>query len=309
MSDQAESLRTMVGAGGLNPKARTQSQRLDSRERLNASPQNDSPTPEPAYGPRVVCITGAKGGVGTSNLVLNLGAALCRMSQRVLLVDANTKNADLAFLAGVSVRSRSLLPQSHAGAAPTGTSRLERLIDLIHRFECFEFAVERPKTPPIDSPAIDWVLIDAGRAAENSTSPLARFAHQMIVVSTPEPLALAHAHRALRQADQATNRTEHDRTMHIVLSQAASVFEGRECLSEFTDFCREHMNTHVIALGAIPTDTCVRHAVRSRVPYFMAHQHSAAARSVRKIARLLLREAKQSPVAPQCSPFFARGQL
>ena len=58
----------------------------------------------PPTGLRSLLFTSGKGGVGTSNLVLNLAIALGEMGQRVLVVDADIGLANLDLLCGLAPR-------------------------------------------------------------------------------------------------------------------------------------------------------------------------------------------------------------
>ena len=81
------------GRGGTNcgrgPRA--------SRNRNRASSRSTRTT-------RSLVFTSGKGGVGTSNLVLNLAIALGEMGQRVVVVDADLGLANLDLLCGLTPR-------------------------------------------------------------------------------------------------------------------------------------------------------------------------------------------------------------
>src|SRR5438270_10184058 len=86
MSDQADGLRQLV------------------RARSGASALADPPPPSIPACPsaRSLVLTSGKGGVGTSNLALNLAIALGEMGQRVLVVDADLGLANLDLLCGLT---------------------------------------------------------------------------------------------------------------------------------------------------------------------------------------------------------------
>src|SRR4051794_34768072 len=86
MSDQADGLRQLVQA------------------RSGASALADPPPAVPGAGPRSrsLVLTSGKGGVGTSNLALNLAIALGERGGRVVLVDADLGLANIDLLCGLS---------------------------------------------------------------------------------------------------------------------------------------------------------------------------------------------------------------
>ena len=53
---------------------------------------------------QVIAVTGGKGGVGKSNVSINLGVCLAEMGRRVVLLDADLGLANLDILLGISAR-------------------------------------------------------------------------------------------------------------------------------------------------------------------------------------------------------------
>ena len=56
---------------------------------------------------QVIAVTGGKGGVGKSNVSVNLGIALSQMGRRVVLLDADLGLANIDVLLGITA-SRNL---------------------------------------------------------------------------------------------------------------------------------------------------------------------------------------------------------
>ena len=53
---------------------------------------------------QVVAVTGGKGGVGKTNVSVNLGVALCKLGRRVTLLDADLGLANVDVLFGLKPR-------------------------------------------------------------------------------------------------------------------------------------------------------------------------------------------------------------
>src|SRR5262245_5919035 len=97
MSDQADGLRQLV-----------QSRSEGGGAALAEPPPASAPGTEGAgktTGTRSLVLTSGKGGVGTSNLALNLAIALGALGQRVLLVDADLGLANIDLLCGLAPAS------------------------------------------------------------------------------------------------------------------------------------------------------------------------------------------------------------
>ncbi len=98
MSDQAERLRELVGASRAGALTSTAPELAEDDPEQIAAPAGSARTT------RSLLFTSGKGGVGTSNLVLNLAIALGEMGQRVLVVDADLGLANLDLLCGLAPR-------------------------------------------------------------------------------------------------------------------------------------------------------------------------------------------------------------
>ena len=97
MSDQADRLRQLVGAR----RAAATFTALADDEPAPPRSLRESASPRTT---RSLLFTSGKGGVGTSNLVLNLAIALGELGQRVVVVDADIGLANLDLLCGLTPR-------------------------------------------------------------------------------------------------------------------------------------------------------------------------------------------------------------
>jgi flagellar biosynthesis protein FlhG len=151
---------------------------------------------------RIIAVTSGKGGVGKTNLAVNLSVALARLGKRVLLLDADlgTANADLlcnlpaagANLAHV-VAGRHTLAQTIIDApggfrlipGASGLAQVAALQEhersrLVHQMKQLE-------------ENLDYILVDTGAGVSPNVLTFAAGADQQLVVTTPEPTAIADA--------------------------------------------------------------------------------------------------------------------
>ena len=96
MDDQATRLRMLV-EGKI-----TKEDTMDSG-RLQGSSQSMTYQPV-SQGARVIAITSGKGGVGKTNLTVNLAIAMGKKGKRVVVVDADLGTANVDVLLGTSSR-------------------------------------------------------------------------------------------------------------------------------------------------------------------------------------------------------------
>jgi len=292
MSDQADGLRQLVQARS-GPSA------------LAEPPPAPAAMPLP-QGARSLVFTSGKGGVGTSNLALNLAIALGEYGQRVVLVDADLGLANIDLLCGIAPPSdlgdvlAGGRPLSEAIVAGPGDIRivpgahgmrtlLEALGDGHGRLAAELAALEA---------GVDFLLIDAGSGLGAGIATIAAAADQAVVVTTPEPTSVADAHAAL----QRLRRPSGGPALRAVVNQAGSASEAADCLARLSASSRQFLGMVVTPLGHVRADPRVPLAVRARRPFLVAYPGSAASKGVRRLARVLIEERRPRARKPG---FFA----
>jgi flagellar biosynthesis protein FlhG len=302
MSDQADRLRQLVGAR----RATARFTAVADLEPGAATIAGDSASLRTT---RSLLFTSGKGGVGTSNLVLNLAIALGEMGQRVVVVDADLGLANLDLLCG-------LTPRFDLGDVLAGRCRLFdalilgpgeiQIVPGAHAIRTrAEDLGEAPSRLVAELAELeaesDFVLVDAGSGLGPGVAILAAAADQAVIVSTPEPTSIADAHAAISRF----RRLAVPPRLRILVNQAASSSEAAQVLDSFVSSSRQFLGAVVSPLGtgSIRTDPHVPRAVRGRRPFVMAYPGAVASRGVRRLARALIRE-RQPPARNRRAGFF-----
>jgi flagellar biosynthesis protein FlhG len=302
MSDQADRLRQLVGA---TRAAATCTALADDEPGEAAS----ALAPATARVARSLLFTSGKGGVGTSNLVLNLAIALGEMGQRVVVVDADLGLANLDLLCG-------LTPRFDLGVVLAGRCRLcDALmmgpgdIQMIPGAHAVRTGAEELHEAParlvtelaeLESDA-DFVLVDGGSGLGPGVAMLAAAVDQAVIVSTPEPTSIADAHAAINRFRLLTTPPR----LRILVNQASSASEAAEVLDALVASSRQFLGAVVSPLGSgsVRADVRVAVAVRGRRPFVTAFPGTIASRGVRRLARALIRE-RHPPIRPGRAGFF-----
>ena len=292
MSDQADGLRQLIQArSGTAAVAE-----LSSAARAAEAPAEA----------RSMVLTSGKGGVGTSNLALNLAIALGEYGQRVVLVDADLGLANIDLLCG-------LTPESDLGNVLAGDCSLAeavvtgpgdvRIVPGAHGTRTLVDALGDGPTRLVADLAeleagADFLLIDAGSGLGPGVATWAAAADQVVIVTTPEPTSVADAHAAIGRF----RRLVVPPRMRAVVNQAASSSEALDVLDRLSASSRQFLGTVVAGLGHVRADPHVQQAVRMRRPFVVAYPHCVASRGVRRLARALIEEGQ--PRVPRPG-FFA----
>jgi len=290
MPDQADGLRQLV------------------RERTGASALADPRRPVPKVKARSLVMTSGKGGVGASNLALNLAIALGERGGRVVLVDADLGLANIDLLCGLAPSAD--LGDVLAGGLPLAEAIVDgpagvRIIPGAHGSRTLAEALGDAPARLLKELAgleadADYLIIDAGSGLGPSIAALAASADEVVVVTTPEPTSVADAHAAIRRL----RRLASPPTLRAVVNQAASAREGAEVLGRLAASSRQFFGAVVEGLGTVRADPHVPLAVRARRPFAIAYPAAAASRDVRRLARSLA-ELGRPPGRSRRPGFFA----
>jgi flagellar biosynthesis protein FlhG len=226
-------------------------------------------------GAGALAITGSKGGVGKSNLVLNLAVSLGRWGRRVLLIDGDLGLANIDVLLGLMPKHtvehlvrgeaelRDVLMEGPAGIrvlpAASGVPSLARLdADARQRL-----LVTLSQTATL----ADDVLVDTGAGLGDAQLAFQLAAARVVLVTTPEPTSLVDAYATLKvlwSADPA-------KPVVVVVNAARDEDEARRAYEQIARASAHFLGHEPGWLGAVYRDPKLPEAVsrqRSLVELF-----------------------------------------
>lgn len=241
---------------------------------------------------RVVTVTSGKGGVGKTNLSVNLGIALVRHGMRVVVVDADLGLANVDIVLGVHPEL-TLMDLLFAGRSTEevlvpGPGGLQVLPG---GSGVYELAALPPgdltrllqQIEQLDS-RFDVILIDTGAGLGDNVLNFALASEEVIVVTTTDPTALTDAYAviktiALRRGTPA---------LRVVVNMAPDVREGEATFRRLESATQRFLGLTPELLGIVPRDDAVHRAVQQQVPFVLSSPHVPASRAVYAIARRLV---------------------
>jgi flagellar biosynthesis protein FlhG len=246
-----------------------------------------------------VAVTGSKGGVGKSNLVVNLAVLLARSGRRVLVVDGDLGLANLDVLLGL-VPLRTVEHLLH-GDAPVE----ELLIDGPEGIRILPAASGVPQLTRLSRSArakllsaladgsvlADDVLVDTGAGLGDTTLSLQLAASRVIVVTTPEPTSLVDAYASLKVLWDA----DPDKPADLVVNKAGSEAEALRAYEQIARACSHFLQRKPGWLGAVYHDPNLEGAVKRQRALVELFPASRASRCLERIALRLTVRPSPSP--------------
>lgn len=288
MNDQAERLRELI-------------QKQDNFEPLV------SPKKATSQRTRVVAVTSGKGGVGKTNLSVNLSIAMLQLGSRVLLVDADLGMANVDMMLG-------LIPKYNLGHVLRGQRNIDEIIvngplgmkiiasgsgdykmsNLNDR--SLEFCLE--KLSDIEK-NVDVMLIDTGAGISRNVLKFVLAAEEVIIVTTPEPTAITDAYGIIKVIASANTNIP----IWVVVNMVKDEAESKAVMERLAAVSKQFLDVQLTGIGFIPSDPNVPKSVKEQQPFMLSKPRSSAAQSVMKIAKRLL---ESSSSEKRSGNFFER---
>jgi flagellar biosynthesis protein FlhG len=237
---------------------------------------------------RAIVVTSGKGGVGKTNISVNLAVALSQLGRKVTVMDADLGMANADVLCDLTLRSGledvvsgkkkldeiaisapggfQLLPGAGGVPSIADLPQVERnrLIDALARLEARN----------------DYLIVDTGAGIGASVMGFVAAVERVLVVTTPEPTAITDAYAMLKTIRK---RRPNSRA-RLVVNQVDSLQEGVAVHARIDKACRRFLGVGVGYAGSIPKDSQVPLAVRRRSPLVISAPKSPAAKAIRRLA-------------------------
>jgi len=238
---------------------------------------------------RAIAVTSGKGGVGKSNIAVNLAVSLAGAGKKVCLFDADLGLANADVLCGITPRMT--LEHVIAGKcrlaeafykAPggfrliPGASGATRLADLdpTRRRDLLEQLA-------VIARVADVILVDTSAGLSANVLAFASAAESVLLVTTPEPTAMTDAYAMLKALSVHSKSTP----IKLVVNMAQSQREGEAVFDRMNKVAQTFLGRSIELGSIIPLDPSLGQAVRERMPMLMRSPKSPASKAINRMAR------------------------
>jgi len=241
---------------------------------------------------QAIAITSGKGGVGKTNLAVNLAVCLARLGRRTCLLDADLGLANADILCNLSPRltlehvisgrcrlAEAMLLAPGGFRLIPGACGVAKLADL----DATDRAALIGQLAALDHVADD-LIIDTGAGLAATVLAFVTAASRVLVVTTPEPTAMTDAYGMIK----ALTARAPDLAVSLVVNMVSDDQEGRAVFDRIDRVSRTFLGRALDYRGAIPNDEAVVEAIRHRVPFTLYAPNGPATLAVDALARSLL---------------------
>ena len=237
--------------------------------------------------PRIITVTSGKGGVGKSNIVVNLSIALQKMGRKVMIFDADIGMGNDDILMGCSSKYNvfdvifngkeieevvltgpfgvKLLPGGSALTKVEDLSEIQRNIFL---------------NKLTDLKGLDYIIMDTGAGVNKSVLGFIACCEDLVIVTTPEPTSLTDAYSLLK----AVNHFNIKKSAKVIINRSLNNNEADLTFNKFNNAVTRFLDMKLEYLGKIGEDKKVTHAVREQQPVIVSYPSSEATKDIISIA-------------------------
>ncbi|MDH3220867.1 MAG: MinD/ParA family protein [Gammaproteobacteria bacterium] len=241
---------------------------------------------------RVIAVTSGKGGVGKSNVTVNLAVTLAQGGESVMVMDADMGLANIDVLLGLSpglnmshvVNGECSLEETII-EGPAGikivpaSSGVASMSDLTPAQNAGVIRSFSELTLPVDT-----LLIDTAAGISDSVVSYIRAAREVIVVVCDEPASITDAYAMVK----VMNRDYGVERFHVLANQAQSVQQGRELFNKLARVSQKFLDVTLDYLGSVPYDDCLKKAVQKQKSVVEAFPRSPSALAFKQLAKKTL---------------------
>jgi flagellar biosynthesis protein FlhG len=236
----------------------------------------------------VIAITSGKGGVGKSNIAVNLAIQFSAAGKDVVLLDADLGLANADVLCNVDLpcnlshviarkkEIRDVMVRAPGGFRLIGgASGLARMADLS------DFDRQRlvDSLAEVEQQA-DVILIDTGAGISPNVLSFTRAADHVLIVTTPEPTAITDAYAMVK----VVSRDGMQRRISLLVNQVRSMGEAQEVYDRISRVAKQFLGISVHDAGSISADETVVASVRRRIPFVLGSPRCAASMGIAQLA-------------------------
>lgn len=258
---------------------------------------------------RVITITSGKGGVGKTNISVNLAVRLARDGFKTCIFDADLGLANINILLGISPEYNledvisgeknltDILVQDPSGVdiipGGTGVEQLAnidpgRLTELIRNFSCLS--------------DYDFLIFDTSAGISRDVLSFCMASMEVMLVVIPEPTSLTDGYSLLK----VISLNGYCEPVKVIINRAKNDRFAQAVFNKFNETVQKFLPIELLYAGCLPADEGVSEAVARQRPFVSLYPDGRAASGITRLAATLADTSDQDPRNVKLDTFWDR---
>lgn len=245
---------------------------------------------------RVITVTSGKGGVGKSNMSVNMAIQLSRLGKKVIILDADFGLANVEVMLGTrpkynmadmifggkDIRDVICKGPENIGfiSGGSGIKELSNLSkDQISGIINMMYG--------LDSLA-DIIIIDTGAGISDAVIDMVLASSEVLLVTTPEPTSITDAYALLKTINKTPGFNAENTRIRMIGNRTLNMSDGYDLYNKLNSVVERFLNMKMEYLGAVPFDVNLTKAVMRQQPISIAYPNTPAVKSIKAMAKTLI---------------------
>ena len=237
----------------------------------------------------VIAVTSGKGGVGKTNVSVNLAVSLASQGKSVVLFDADLglANVDIALglkpeydirhvISGERTLEEILLEGPKGIRIVPASSGVSDMVKLSPQQQAGLVRAFSELTFPVDT-----LIVDTGAGIEPAVLTFTSACQEVIVVICDEPTSITDAYALIK----VLNKECGVQRFQVLANMVDSETQGRQLFEKISRVADRFLDIHLGYVGAIPRDDYLRKAVQQQSPVVQSFPRSQSAKALSNLAK------------------------
>ncbi|MCR4610856.1 MAG: MinD/ParA family protein [Lachnospiraceae bacterium] len=245
---------------------------------------------------KVITITSGKGGVGKSNMAVNLAVHFRNKGKRVIIFDADFGLANVEVMFGT-------VPKYNLSKVLDGEMRIEDIITKGPMDIGFIsggsgiVGLNNLNKSQVDylisnlsrlNELTDILIIDTGAGVSDNVLEFVLSSPEVILVTTPEPSSLTDSYSLVKALYKSPEFIKNGTNVRLVANKVNSKYEADAVYDKIKTVTGKFLGGDIKYLGMIPQDSALEKAVRSQKIVSIVNPNAKSSKAFSEIAGDLL---------------------
>lgn len=247
---------------------------------------------------KVITITSGKGGVGKSNLAVNLAVCFRQMGKRVIILDADFGLANVEVMFGTvptynlydlisgGKGIRDIITKGpmdigfiSGGSGIIGLNNLssEQISYLVHSLTML-------------NDLTDILIIDTGAGVSDQVLEFVLASPEVLLVTTPEPSSITDSYSLMKALHKSPKFIKKGTNIHLIANKVDSENEGLAVYNKMSSVVGQFLDGELDYLGCIPSDMALEKAVRNQKVISLENPAAKSSKAFEILAKKLLQK-------------------